>query len=65
MPAEAPEGVRKYGGLAQLGQGVVMWTRLRKISHSDCSGGLCQQEELGGDGGEKGDIVGFFTFTEK
>ena len=42
-----------------------MWIRLRKISHSDCSGGLCQQEELGGDGGEKGDIVGFFTFTEK
>ena len=39
---------------------------LRRISLSDCGGGLCQQEELGGDGGEKGDIVGFFlTFTEK
>ena len=48
-----------------MGQGVVMWTRLRKISHSDCSGGLCQQEELGGVGGETGDIVGFFTFTQK
>ena len=30
MPAEAPEGVRKYGGLAQLGQGVVMWTPFRR-----------------------------------
>ena len=48
-----------------MGQGVVMWTRLRRIPISEHSGGLRQQEELGGDGGEKGDIVGFFTFTEK
>ena len=48
-----------------MGQGVVMRTRLRRIPISEHSGGLRQQEELGGDGGEKGDIVGFFTFTEK
>ena len=56
---------RKHGGPALLGQGVVMWTGLGRISLSDYSGGLCQQEELGGEGGEKGDIVGFFTFTQK
>ena len=35
-----------------------MWTRLRRIPISEHSGGLRQQEELGGDGGEKGDTVG-------
>ena len=42
-----------------------MWTRLRRIPISEHSGGLRQQEELGGVGGEMGDTVGFFTFTKK
>ena len=30
---------------------------------SDDNRGQSQQEELGGDGGEKGEARGFFTFT--
>ena len=36
-----------------------------KETFSDDNRGQSQQEELGGDGGEKGEAGGFFTFTEK
>ena len=48
-----------------IGLGAAGWALLERKPISDDKRGQSQQEELRGDGGEKGEALGFFTFTKK
>ena len=45
-----------------IGLGAAGWALLERKPFSDDKRGQSQQEELRGDGGEKGEALGFFHF---
>ena len=47
-----------------MGQGAARWTLLEGAIHDD-NGGQSQQEELRGDGGEKGEAMGVLSLSPK